>query len=75
VEVERKLMRASRFAFPSASFASTNAKAPLLNTLSISLASLQGYRTVLPHQVQLLLELLSLAHYVLPKHALVLRVL
>jgi hypothetical protein len=38
VEVESKLMPASsRFDFPSASFALTNAKAPLLDTLSISL--------------------------------------
>ena len=37
VEVESKLMLASRFDFPSASLASTSTKAPLLNTLSISL--------------------------------------
>jgi hypothetical protein len=58
------------------SFALTNAKAPLCSlehTLDIP-ESLQGYRTVLPHQVQLLLELLSLADYVLPKHAMAFRV-
>jgi hypothetical protein len=48
VEVESKLMLASRFDFPSASFPSTNAKAPLLNALSMP-ESLQGHRTMLPH--------------------------
>jgi hypothetical protein len=76
VEVESKLILASRFDFPSASFASTSAKAPLLNTLSISLDLFRDiYRTVLPHQVQLLLELLSLAVYVLAKNTVVPRVL
>jgi hypothetical protein len=37
VEVESKLVLASRFDFPSASLVSTSAKAPLLNTLSVSL--------------------------------------
>jgi hypothetical protein len=77
VEVESKLMLASRFDFPSASLASTSAKAPLLNTLSISLnlAFRDIELSVLPHQVQLLLELLSLAVYVLAKNTAVPRVL
>jgi hypothetical protein len=70
-------MLASRFDFPSASLASTSAKAPLLNTQTFYFPeSLQGYQTMLPHQqVQLLLELLSLAVYVLAKNTVVPRVL
>ena len=47
---------------------------PLEHTLYFP-ESLQGYRTVLPRQVQLLLELLSLAGYVLAKNTVVPRVL
>jgi hypothetical protein len=76
VEVESKLMLASRFDFPSASLASTSAKAPLLNTLSISLDLLRDIELCfLTKQVQLLLELLSLAVYVLAKNTVVPRVL
>jgi hypothetical protein len=50
VKAESKLMLESRFALPSASFASTNAKAPLTLEHALDIPeSLQGYRTMLPH--------------------------
>jgi hypothetical protein len=77
VEVESKLMLASRFDFPSASLASTSAKAPLLNTLSISLdlsSGISNYAASSPSPAPSG-ALLSLAVYVLAKNTEVHRVL
>jgi hypothetical protein len=77
VEVESKLMLASRFDFPSASLASTSAKAPrVLNTLSISLNLFRDIELCfLTKSSSFWLELLSLAVYVLAKNTAVPRVL
>jgi hypothetical protein len=78
VEVESKLMLASRFDFPSASLASTTsgAKAPLLNTLSISLDLFRDIELCfLTKSSSFWSELLSLAVDVLVKNTAVPRVL
>jgi hypothetical protein len=62
-------MLASRFDFPSAPLASTSAKAPLLNTLSISLNLFRDIELCfLAKSSSFFLELLSLAVYVLAKN-------
>jgi hypothetical protein len=69
-------MLASRFALPSASFASTNANAPLLNTPSICLDLFRQIELCfLAKSSSFWSSSLSFADYVLAKHTVVSRVL